>query len=101
MKKGETRRQWELPLGCGIVELERADGVETRINELGLSVGGKMRKLVLTMAAVGALTAGGFAAVPRAEELPVFGNIAVPADGGLLKDAAYVCGPVWRCGRYD
>ena len=59
-----------------------------------------MRKLVLTMAAVAALTAGGFATVPRAEALPVSGNIAVPADEGLLQDAAYVCGRVWRCGRY-
>ena len=59
-----------------------------------------MRKLVLTMAAVAALTAGGFATVPRAEALPVSGNIAVPADEGLLQDAAYICGRVWRCGRY-
>ncbi len=59
-----------------------------------------MRKLVLTMAAVAALVAGGLAAAPRAQAMPVSGNIAMPADEGLLQDAAYVCSPVWRCGRY-
>ena len=59
-----------------------------------------MRKFVLTMAAVAALAAGGLAAAPRAEALPASGNIAVPASEGLLQEAAYVCGRVWRCGRY-
>jgi hypothetical protein len=81
-----------------MIELERDDGVETRLRARQPEE--EMRKFVLTMAAVAALVAGGMAGAPRAEALPVSGNIAVQADQGLLQDAAYVCSRAWRCGRY-
>jgi hypothetical protein len=61
-----------------------------------------MRKFVLTMAAAVAIVAGGGAFAPPAQALPASGALALPltqADG-LLQEAAYTCGPIWRCGRY-
>lgn len=59
-----------------------------------------MRRIVLAAIAACTLFATGTLAPQRADAMPLSTPLAGTADTGLLQEAAYVCRPIWRCGRY-
>lgn len=58
-----------------------------------------MRRIVFAALAASALFAAG-AVATQAAAMPAAAPLADTAETGLLQDAAYVCRPIWRCGRY-
>jgi hypothetical protein len=62
---------------------------------------GIVRRTILAIAAALALITGLSLAPQEAEAMPVTAGVATAVGGhSLVQDAAYVCRPIWRCGRY-
>lgn len=60
-----------------------------------------MRRTVLAIATALAVMTGASLAPQEAHAMPVTTGIAAAVGGNnLVQDAAYVCRPIWRCGRF-